>query len=152
MERLRAVLIVMVVALARPVAAAPSAAPQIPSSVVLVYHQGNVFKPLFLRGSDGRVFELSLDGFGSTADLTLFRPGHKPSAINLLWPPGHMHGMQQMELLCDSDTAVYPPVRNIPVRTYPYVLHVEIMKAKCNDDDAFVDLEIKAELRRTRSS
>lgn len=152
MKRVRAVLILAFIALARPMVPTPAAAAQIPSKAVLVYHQGDAFKPLLLRGSDGRVFELSLDGFGSTADLTLFRPGHKPSAINLLWPPGHMHGMQQMELLCDSDTAVYPPVRNIPVRTYPYVLHVEILTAKCDGDDVFVDLEIKAELRRTRSS
>lgn len=150
MERALTVTILAVVALARPLAVAAATADQIPSKVVLVYHQGDASKPLLLRGSDGRVFELSLDGVGSTADLKLLRLGHKSSAINLLWPPGRMHGMQEMELLCDSEVAVYPPVRNIPIRTYPYVLHLEITRAKCNGDYAFVDLEIKAELRRAR--
>jgi hypothetical protein len=150
MERVWAVIILAIVALATPMAAEAATAAQIPSEVVLIYHQGDAFKPLLLRGSDGRVFELSLDGFGSTADLTLLRPGHKSSAINLLWPPGHMHGMQEMELLCDSEAAVYPSVRNIPIRTYPYVLHLEITRAECNGDYAFVDLEIRAALRRAR--
>lgn len=133
----------------------------VPASVTITYDQGQTVQPQRLKADDGRLFELSLDPYGAIgfADLTLFRPGHKPSATNLLEPRGHWHGIEPFEVIAQDclpgKEPLYGVSRDIPVRNYPFVLHVQIVHCEgvpTRDDRgfdrvAFRNLALTAELR-----
>jgi hypothetical protein len=142
----------------RPLALAASP-PAIPSKVTLTFHQGDKLKPLPLRAPDGRVFEFSWDGSSELVDLTLFRPGHKASATNLLEPKGRWRGAEPFGLVAGEfdpgAESIWGRHRDIPVRNYPFKLHVEILDAQSGDmkdnkgldREVFKTLVLTAELR-----
>jgi hypothetical protein len=91
------------------------------------------------------------------SDLTLFRPGYKPTATNLLEPKGRWHGVEPFQVDCDDPgnpaTKVYGLHRDIPVRNYPFVLHVDILHVGCvgelhSAQSAYADVELTAQLQR----
>jgi hypothetical protein len=113
----------------------------VPSKVTLTFANGDPLNdertPLRLRAADGRIFELSLGGSPDSLDLTLLRPGHRPSATNLLEPPGHWHGIEPFVFNGgDFDPGFEPTygrIRDIPVRNYPLKLHVEVLDGPSAD-------------------
>ena len=133
----------------------------VPASVTIGYDQGQAVQPQRLKAPDGRLFELSLSPYSTIgfADLTLFRPAHKPSATNLLEPSGHWHGIEPFEVIAQDclpgREPLYGRSRDIAVRNYPFVLHVHIVHcdgAPTRDDRgfdrvAFRHLLLTAELR-----
>jgi hypothetical protein len=139
------------------------------SRATVTYKYGDKPPVIYLRASDGRMFELSLDfppGAEGIGDLTLFRPGHKPSATNLLEPPYRWHGVEPWMLYPgdtddpDSMNRSYGRHRDIPVRNYPLVLHVDLINtdgidAKSPDGTdwfVFKNLMLAVELRPAKKA
>jgi hypothetical protein len=136
------------------------------AKATFVFKDGDATPTAYLRAADGRVFELSLayDGGIGLRQLTLFRPGHKPAATNLLEPAHNWHGLEAFhiqairETLAPDGSLLYGRQRDIPVRNYPFVLHVDLVDYETVDvhddtllgDQAFKKLVLTAELRRAK--
>ncbi len=128
--------------------------PRIPSKVTFRYVAGQALKPLLLRGNDGRIFELSIEDLKNYGSLTLFRPHHKSSATNLLEPKGHWHGAEPFDIDCKNPDrpSVFGPHRDMPVRNYHFILHMDVIRFECADSDdidgaSYKNFELNLELR-----
>jgi hypothetical protein len=109
----------------------------------------------FEAGDDGAPGDMGVQS------LALFLPGHKPLATNLLEPAHMWRGPQPFDLSAlrktrNSDgSPLYGLRRDIPVRNYPLVLHVDVLRFDTVDvkddkklgDQAFKKLVLTAELR-----
>ncbi len=143
--------------LAAPVVFGPSLAAsqlRIPSKVTFRYVAGQDLKPIQIRGKDGRIFELSIDGLTNGSELTLFRPGHKSSATNLLEPKSNWHGIEPFQMHCEysDEPLYYGRHRDLPVRNYHFILHVDVARIECADSDNsanadYANVELNVELR-----
>jgi hypothetical protein len=140
-------------------AAGPISAGEIPAKATLVYSRGGTLPAASIRAEDGRVFALSLKGSDGDYDLSLLRPGHGASARNLLEPKGNWHGPWPFMILADDLVPggrwIYGRERDIPVRNYPLILHVQLRDFELVDvrlpngteGSDFKQLVLTAELR-----